>query len=167
MDEINISIEYDTLYFEDLIYPLISLKNSTRSFFKKDEYWLNENIYDYLHNEGFELTKEEYYKNAHKFKELVSKSLTFEISELKPGSIRLKVVFAISETALIPILSSINLPVGITIATILGIVHIIYSENEAKYDEMINNLKRNWDRESISKEKRKIKYGLKSKKENK
>jgi len=151
MREITIKIEYEKLYFDDLIYVFNSLIRTTIQFYEKEEYWYDDAVYNYLLEHDIKIAKDEYYKSIPALKKIIQKSITYQIIEFSKGSIRIKSMFVIVETALVPLISAINLPAGITISVITELAGLIYSEHEKDFDDRINKLKSRWETQSTKK----------------
>lgn len=160
---LEITIEYEQLYFDDILYIFNSLKRMSENFFDKDEFWMDEDIYGYLKEEDIDISKSKYYKLTPHFRKIVKKSLTYQIIEFEKGSLKLKCCFAISEASLVPLVSSVNLPAGLTLGIILGITEQIYDKHEEEFDEKFSKLKSRWKKESHKKgrEKRGIYFDIK------
>lgn len=147
MKELEINIEYKKLHFDDLIYIFYSLKNATQKFYDNDEYWYDDKLCTYISNK-IQIDKEDYYKSIAKIKQIIKKSISYEIIDFLPGSIKIKATFVISGTTLIPLITTLSLPAGMTMAVLVGLANLYYSEHEEEFDMKIRQLRGRWYRES-------------------
>ncbi|MCX6821988.1 MAG: hypothetical protein NTW30_04390 [Candidatus Aenigmarchaeota archaeon] len=147
MKEIEFQIKYKQLYFDDVIYVFQTLKNTTRNFFMEDKYWLEDDTYQFFLDNNIDIKKEDYYQVIPELKTIIRRGLTFEITEWEKGSLTIKATIAFGE-ALVPFVSVINLPSGITIAVLFKLMFDMYSKHEKEYDERIQRLLKNWKKTS-------------------
>ncbi len=158
MKSLEISIDYKTLYFDDMIYAFNSLKEMTRNFLLKDEYWEDGTVYKYLTRTHPNLNEMDYFKSISIIRTIFRKGTTFEIIEFKEGSIKIRCSFRIAECTLIPFISYQNLIAGMTIGTMIGIANEIYNKHEREFDKKIEKLQKRWKSHSTKKgeEKREV-----------
>jgi len=163
MKELILKLEYDKLYFDDLMYFLKSLSSTTRNFYNNNEFWFNDKIFDYLNKEKlFSVKNDEYYKLLVNLKDCVIKNITYEIIDFSKGSLKIKCWIAIHGGVVAGLNSLENLPVGITIGIITQLLEIIYSHNEKEYDHLIGKLKEKLFKKSkkISQDGRKVGFSV-------
>jgi len=163
MKNIEFKIEYEKLFFDDIMYVFKTIKNTSKKFYSIDENWhKTEKYVEFLKENNIEINNEDFLRAIPIIQKIISRGLTYEIKSFEQGSIKIKGLFVISDSALIPILSAVNLPVGITVSIITGLALLYYNENEEEYDMKINRLKENWKRTSKKpdRKKRRIEYQM-------
>jgi len=160
MENKNISmtleIKYDKLYFDDIVFIFKSLKNRNKIFFTTDKYWVNEDIYKCLKNNNIKIEKEQYDKIIPALKDIIKRSIDFQIENISKGSLIIKISLDVLRTTLVPLISISNLPQGIEIGMILVIINNIYSKYEKEYDNMILEFERNCIKRLSKKKERNI-----------
>lgn len=160
--KITIEIEYERLFFDDMIYIMQSLKETTREFFIRNKYWYDKNIYNFLienenirryfEEEEIRRNKKEYFDEKYPFiiddlKVIMENSITYEIFELSKGSMRIHCAFVIAENTFVPLSFLDHFTTGVIIGTLIGIAHIIYTGHEKEFDNKLKQLQKEWNYE--------------------
>ena len=161
--EITISVEYDTLYFEDLIYLLRSVIDTTKKFYGSDRIWTDGFAYNYLLQHDIVRDEEEYYKFLDTLKKIIQKSVKYQIVDFSRGSLKIRAAFVIAEGAVVPIAIEKSSLIGISIGIIAELAKLLYEKHEREFDEYLKKLRNRLRNRSIMKgkrEKRKIWYDV-------
>ena len=162
MKDIEISLEYEKLYFEDLILLLNSLRNSTRKFFRTEKYWLDDKIITSILNTDLKISKDEYYKILPNLRHILSKSITYEITEFKEGSIKLRCSIAVTTAVLITLASQEPFSFQLTANVLSALANILYNSFERDFDKVIDQVQSKLSFTSFNDDKRArgIKYSI-------
>lgn len=138
--ELDITIQYKKLYFDDLNFIFNSIKNATKKFYDQKEIWYNPKIKNYLLSEKIIKDETDYEESVQALKESLKKGLTYEIIEISQGSLRLKCGLAVSGIISANLAPSVEIKISIEILTAIAI--ILYDEYETEYDKIFENLKK-------------------------